>query len=158
MYRFKEPLLIPKGSKMVVTAHYDNSERNKNNPDPTKVVRWGDPTYDEMMIGYMDYVVKVPERAAIKIDPKILDAYVGEYEVMPGRAMIVTREGDNLLVSSRGIPGAPVYPESETKFFFKVADVQITFIRDEKGEVNELTLDQGGRIFRAKKAKPVEKK
>ncbi|HKP88111.1 MAG TPA: DUF3471 domain-containing protein [Blastocatellia bacterium] len=153
MYRLKEPLLIPKGSKMIVTAHYDNSERNKNNPDPTKVVRWGDPTYDEMMIGYMDYVVKVPARTAMKIDPKILDAYVGEYEVLPGRTMVITREGGNLLVSSRGLPGAPVYPESETKFFFKVTDVQITFVKDEKGEVNELVIDQGGRMFRAKKAK-----
>jgi hypothetical protein len=60
MYRLKKPLFIPKGTKMIITAHFDNSPKNKYNPDPTKPVRWGDPTYDEMMIGWMDYIVDNP--------------------------------------------------------------------------------------------------
>ena len=40
-----------------MTAHYDNSRRNAFNPDPSSTVRWGDPTYDEMMIGGMDYTI-----------------------------------------------------------------------------------------------------
>ena len=48
---------------MIVTAHFDNSKKNKYNPDPTKDVRWGDPTYDEMMIGWMDLLIPNPAKA-----------------------------------------------------------------------------------------------
>jgi hypothetical protein len=44
--------LIPKGSKLVCTAHWDNSENNLSNPDPTKTVSWGEQTWEEMMIGF----------------------------------------------------------------------------------------------------------
>ncbi|MCI0485891.1 MAG: cytochrome c [Blastocatellia bacterium] len=57
LYRLREPVAIPKGTKIIVTAHFDNSSKNKYNPDPTRDVRWGDPTYDEMMIGWMDYAL-----------------------------------------------------------------------------------------------------
>ena len=59
-YYLKKPLAVPKGTRIEVTAHFDNSTKNKYNPDPTKVVRWGDPTYDEMMIGWMDYIADSP--------------------------------------------------------------------------------------------------
>jgi mono/diheme cytochrome c family protein len=153
MYRLKEPVLIPRGSQLIVTAHYDNSERNKWNPDPTKAVRWGDPTYDEMMIGYMDYVTKITDRPVAKIDPNILDAYVGEYEFLPGRTVAIARSGNQLMAGMRGVPNTPVFPESETKFFFKVADIQIIFVKDEKGEVSEMLIEQGGRTFKAKRLK-----
>ncbi len=57
VYRLKSPLKIPKGSRMIVTAHFDNSAKNSHNPDPTKAVRWGDPSYDEMMIGWLEYLI-----------------------------------------------------------------------------------------------------
>ncbi|HMG34311.1 MAG TPA: thiol-disulfide isomerase [Blastocatellia bacterium] len=57
VYWLKKPVLIPKGTKLIVTAHFDNSTKNKYNPDPKKDVRWGDPTYDEMMIGWMDVMI-----------------------------------------------------------------------------------------------------
>lgn len=47
-YMFKEPLQVPKGSKIVSTAWYDNSAANKSNPDPTVNVKWGDQTWEEM--------------------------------------------------------------------------------------------------------------
>jgi hypothetical protein len=56
MYYLKNPLQVPKGSKLVVTAHFDNSAKNKYNPDVKKDIRWGDPTYDEMMIGWLDFI------------------------------------------------------------------------------------------------------
>ncbi|MBL8186446.1 MAG: thiol-disulfide isomerase [Acidobacteria bacterium] len=56
-YVFKEEVFAPKGSKLVCVAHYDNSINNKFNPDPTKDVRWGDQTWEEMMIGYLDYTL-----------------------------------------------------------------------------------------------------
>lgn len=58
-YRASEPVNIPAGSKIECEATFDNSAANLNNPDPTKTVRWGDQTDDEMMIGYFDIVVPV---------------------------------------------------------------------------------------------------
>ena len=51
--------MIPAGDKVRVVAMYDNSERNRANPDPTKTVKWGPQTFDEMMIGYVGYCVPV---------------------------------------------------------------------------------------------------
>jgi hypothetical protein len=60
-YTLAEPKFLPKGTRIDCVAHYDNSANNKSNPDPTKVVSWGDQTFDEMMIGYFDYLpVKQP--------------------------------------------------------------------------------------------------
>ncbi|MDP2321404.1 MAG: hypothetical protein Q8O42_18940 [Acidobacteriota bacterium] len=48
-YVFTQPLRLPAGSKLYAKAWYDNSARNKSNPDPTKTVTWGDQTWEEMM-------------------------------------------------------------------------------------------------------------
>ncbi|MEP7271968.1 MAG: thiol-disulfide isomerase [Acidobacteriota bacterium] len=56
-YFLKEPLAAPKGSRLECVAHHDNSLNNKFNPDPTITVRWGDQTWEEMMIGWIDYTV-----------------------------------------------------------------------------------------------------
>ena len=56
-YRLEKPLRLPAGTRIDCTAHFDNSTNNPNNPDPTKPVRWGDQTWEEMMIGFVDYVV-----------------------------------------------------------------------------------------------------
>ena len=52
------PIELPKGSKIHVTAHFDNSRSNPNNPDPSATVRWGDQTWEEMMIGYFTYTAE----------------------------------------------------------------------------------------------------
>jgi hypothetical protein len=54
-YELKKPKLIPTGSTIKITAAFDNSAGNKANPDPTKLVKWGSQTVDEMMIGYVEY-------------------------------------------------------------------------------------------------------
>ncbi|MBX7074598.1 MAG: redoxin domain-containing protein [Pirellulales bacterium] len=51
-YQLAEPVLAPAGSRLECLAHFDNSEENLANPDPTKPVRWGDQTWEEMMIGW----------------------------------------------------------------------------------------------------------
>jgi hypothetical protein len=51
-YKLAEPKFMPKGSTLMVVAHYDNSAANKYNPDPKAEVRWGDQTWEEMLIGY----------------------------------------------------------------------------------------------------------
>lgn len=60
-YQLAEPLSISAGSSLHVVAHYDNSENNLNNPNPKATVRWGEQTWDEMLIGYFD--VAVPREA-----------------------------------------------------------------------------------------------
>ena len=61
-YELAQPKLLPKGTRIEVIAHYDNSTANKYNPDPTKDVRWGDQTWEEMMIGFWGTVREVPEK------------------------------------------------------------------------------------------------
>jgi hypothetical protein len=152
MYVLEKPLMIPKGTKMIVTAHFDNSGRNKYNPDPTKDVRFGDPTYDEMMIGYFDYVAKMPQRLQAKLDTKIYDSYAGDYSI--GNVVFkVVREGDKLMFIVPGQPKVEAVPSSETKFFFTVVDGEVTFIKDEKGETIEMIVEFSGRKVRVKKIK-----
>jgi hypothetical protein len=59
-YTPKTPLLIPKGTQLECVAHYDNSANNPANPDPTKEVRWGDQTWEEMMIGWLNTAPAAP--------------------------------------------------------------------------------------------------
>ncbi|MCC7421302.1 MAG: redoxin domain-containing protein [Planctomycetaceae bacterium] len=61
-YALAEPLTMPAGTRIRCEAHYDNSRDNPANPDPTQTVRWGDQTWNEMMIGYFDVAVPLGER------------------------------------------------------------------------------------------------
>lgn len=58
-YNYIEPRRIPAGSRIKVTAVFDNSRANPANPDPDKLVRWGPQTFDEMMIGYVEYYTPI---------------------------------------------------------------------------------------------------
>jgi hypothetical protein len=68
-YSLKEPKTIPKGTRILVTAHFDNSPGNAFNPDPKSEVRWGDPTTDEMMIGGIDFVAAATKSTEDQPDP-----------------------------------------------------------------------------------------
>jgi hypothetical protein len=57
-YWLAEPLVLSKGTKIHVSAHFDNSPANRANPDPKATVRWGDQTWEEMMIGFFTYTVE----------------------------------------------------------------------------------------------------
>jgi pimeloyl-ACP methyl ester carboxylesterase len=89
---------------------------------------------------------EVPKpRIAIKLDAKLLDACIGEYEFAPdtifftGMKLTIRRNGDHLVGRSVGRDALPgdldIYPESETNFFLKIYDAQLTFIKNDKGEV-----------------------
>ena len=60
-YILAEPKLMPKGTEMQCTAYFDNSAENLHNPDPEKDVRWGDQTWEEMMIGWYDVAFPVEQ-------------------------------------------------------------------------------------------------
>jgi hypothetical protein len=64
-YKLAEPRFLPKGSTLKVSFHYDNSTANRFNPDPTATVRWGDQTWEEMMLGYYG-TIELPESTATR--------------------------------------------------------------------------------------------
>jgi mono/diheme cytochrome c family protein len=62
-YQLAEPKPLPQGTILHCTAHFDNSPENLANPDPSKTVRWGDQTWEEMMIGYFSTLPAPPASA-----------------------------------------------------------------------------------------------
>jgi hypothetical protein len=62
-YDLAKPILLPKGTVIECTAHYDNSANNKYNPDPTKEVHYGEQTWEEMMFGFFDVSVPLNKTA-----------------------------------------------------------------------------------------------
>lgn len=65
-YDYAQPKFLPRGTLVKITAVYDNSENNPANPDATKTVKWGQQTYDEMMIGYFEYYTPVTGDVAME--------------------------------------------------------------------------------------------
>jgi CubicO group peptidase (beta-lactamase class C family) len=102
--------------------------------------------------GLYDADLMPKERKEIRLDPKVLDDYVGQYELRPGFIITITKEEGKLMCQATGQPRAQLFAESATKFFFKVVDAQITFVRDAGGKVTHLVLHQGGEV-EAKKIK-----
>ena len=90
-------------------------------------------------------------RKAVKVDPKIYDAYVGNYELRPGFILSVTREGDRLFTQATGQAKFEAFPESQRDFFLKVVDAQLTFQPDAGGRAASVVLHQGGRDITAKR-------
>jgi CubicO group peptidase (beta-lactamase class C family) len=87
---------------------------------------------------------KLPEeRKAVRVDPKVYDAYAGRYRLSPDAVLTVTREGDRLIVQPPGQPRLEVFPESEAEFFVKSVDLKFRFVRGGKGEVTHLVVRRG---------------
>jgi CubicO group peptidase (beta-lactamase class C family) len=93
------------------------------------------------------------EHKVIQLDPKVFDAYAGEYQMVPGASLVFTREGDKFFMQPTGQSKVEIFPESETDFFLTVADVQVTFVKDDQGQVTQAILHQSGRNLTAKKIK-----
>ncbi|HKR01444.1 MAG TPA: CocE/NonD family hydrolase [Pyrinomonadaceae bacterium] len=91
-------------------------------------------------------------KAAVKLDPKIYDAYAGQYELAPGFVITISREDGKLMGEAPGQPKVELLPESEVKFSIKEANMQITFIKEGQ-QVSGLILTQSGKDMRAKKVK-----
>ena len=96
-----------------------------------------------------------PDHVAVKVDPKIFDAYIGEYEISSGLVFTVTREGDRLMGQSTGEKKLhELQPQNETTFFIKGDPDLNIFVKDEKGQVTHIIFrSQDGREIKAKKIK-----
>ena len=93
-------------------------------------------------------------RVPIQLDPKILEPYVGQYqlETPPNRILTVSREGSRLFVDIPRNYKSELFAKSESKFFLKVSPVQLTFIKDE-GQVTHMEGVAYGQTLRAKRIK-----
>lgn len=83
-------------------------------------------------------------RQEIKIDPNLLDNYVGYYQLDPYRVFAITRQGDSLFVELTGQDSLQVFPESPQKFFYKEMPAEVSFDVDAHGRATGLVLHQSG--------------
>jgi CubicO group peptidase (beta-lactamase class C family) len=88
---------------------------------------------------------------AVSVAAGALDAVVGRYQFAPKVFIKVTRAGDKLMAQITGQPQAQLFPEGPTRFFWKVADAQITFEIGADGRASAATLHQNGRDVAAKR-------
>ncbi len=84
------------------------------------------------------------EKREIHVPSDILSQYVGAYEVSPEMKIMITLEGNQLMGQASGQGKYPIFAESETKFYPKVVEADIEFIKDESGRVTHLTIMQNG--------------
>ena len=87
-------------------------------------------------------VAKAPE--VVEVSEEILERYVGRYELQPAFVITVRRDGARLFAQATAQPDFELFAESETKFFYRVVEAQITFDVNETGKAGSLTLHQGG--------------
>ncbi len=68
-YQLRHPVPIEKGTRLEIIAHFDNSSNKAGNPNPGKVVRWGEPSYEEMMDGWIEFILPegTPARARTEV-------------------------------------------------------------------------------------------
>jgi len=100
----------------------------------------------------MDTIKSFSEDTTVASD--VYDDYVGRYNYGTyGGILTVTREEDKLFAEMTGQPKIEIFPRSETEFFWKVVDAQITFVRNEEGEVVHAIHHQGGMEIKAQKLK-----
>ena len=102
------------------------------------------------------------KRTEITLDPTIYDVYAGAYRFDFGLLMNITKENNRLMMQAGKQPKFELFPESETDFFLKVVDAQITFNKGENVNVTGITLHQMGQNMMAKRvgldeAMPLEK-
>jgi len=86
----------------------------------------------------------IPTRTEIDLDEEIMKQYVGEYEIQPNFIITITLEDGHLMTQATGQQKVEIFPESPTKFFLKIVDAQVEFIRNENGVVDALIIYQGG--------------
>ena len=92
------------------------------------------------------------ERQAVQVDPSVYDGYAGVYELGQD-VLTVTREGDHLMAEITGEPKTELFPESDSRFFLKVADVQLEFQRGPDGKATGILMVQGNQTIPGRKVR-----
>jgi CubicO group peptidase (beta-lactamase class C family) len=89
----------------------------------------------------------------IKVAENILATYVGEYEITPTFSFAITKEQERLFLQATGQEKVEIFAEAENRFFLKVNDAQLRFLKDDAGKITKAVLKQSGREIEAKKIK-----
>jgi len=111
-------------------------------------------TRDRQRIGVWQITGKpIPSPDGITLDESALTPIIGTYEVNPEVMFSVTREGGRVYVQATGQEQLEMFAESETKFFLKVNDALLEFVKDDSGAVRKAVISQGGRMTEAKKVR-----
>ena len=87
----------------------------------------------------------------VKVSNAVLETYIGKYELQPGFILTVTREGNQLKTQATGQPVFDIFPKSENEFYLKVVDAQLAFNKNDAGEIDSVTLFQGGREMKGRR-------
>jgi CubicO group peptidase (beta-lactamase class C family) len=91
------------------------------------------------------------EKELITVSADILKSYEGVFEIQPGFDLTITSLENQLFAQATGQQKFELFAVSKIKFFLKVVEASVVFHENEKGEINALTLNQGGRAMRAEK-------
>ena len=92
-----------------------------------------------------DPVLRRAPRESLHVDAAVLANYVGGYQLAPNMVLTVTLRDGGLLVQSLRGSEVPIFPESDTRFFYRAVDAQITFVTDETGRATGLVFHHDGR-------------
>ena len=98
-----------------------------------------------LMLVKADKLIASVGKNKIKVDPKKMDSYVGQYQVSANINLTIYKEGDHLVAqASGGQSKNDIFPETETKFFWEFADMKIEFLKNDAGEVDHFALYKDG--------------
>ncbi|MFN8354888.1 MAG: serine hydrolase [Spirosomataceae bacterium] len=101
---------------------------------------------DDLGRYFFDPSAKItPVKKSITVPASVLQNYVGTYQIAPGAVFEVKLESGQLFVKLTGQDFLEVYPESETKFFYREVEASISFFKNDQGQVNKMILYQNGR-------------
>jgi D-alanyl-D-alanine carboxypeptidase len=95
----------------------------------------------------------ISEPKLIKLEAKVLDKYVGQYQASTGERATVRQDGDKLFEQGEGDPEVELFPTSDGTFIVKAFDAQITFVEDAQGKVTGLIIRYGDQNISLKKIK-----
>ena len=126
-YQLAEPLHVPAGTKLHCLAHFDNSEENLANPDASQPVRWGDQTWEEMMIGWF---AETPDlEADPNHDPRTRTAQF-ERDLAAGKAKFTARIEKQAARSLGAQKSFDVFARLVTDVLPQIDRVDIARVRD----------------------------
>jgi hypothetical protein len=142
---------VGKAVKDLIQQGFMLEEDGKKYIQDAKNMAWPPEPINQFPFWQQEKRIKEPK--AIEVDPKIYDAYVGQYEIEAGAVITVIKENNSLFARVSEQQKFELFPESETKYFIKEAHVRVTFIKDEQGKVIQLLIHTDRGEMRAKKIK-----
>jgi 3-oxoadipate enol-lactonase len=102
----------------------------------------------EIVLEKLTNFVDRQQRVALDVSADVLQSYVGTY-AWRDKGLTVTLDNGHLIARAPGQANAPLFAESETKFFFRISDVEVEFAKDPKGKVTRAVIYQDGEVIKA---------